>query len=145
MAVAQVLRVFSLLVSLFGVVSGVFKLFYPELVIETCTTGFVAIFYNVLTFVADLGAWIQLPAFFESRLGFLYDARARGVFLMTIGLLLGGHGPLYVASWIIFWLVAGIYICLFFIIGDRAAKSDFRAMPENSDAHAQPDSDSMYK
>jgi hypothetical protein len=111
-----VLKVFSLIVAVYGTIDAFVMWFLPHFSLESLTMGLAILFLNSLIFVAELR-----PSFYiENYLGFLLLPYGRCAFLASIGALYANIWALWISCWVIYWVLAFVYFIIG-IIGDPLA------------------------
>jgi hypothetical protein len=127
---AFILKLLSLVVSLYGVIVGIVIWFVPEFGLGAVTTGIAVIFLNALILIFE----VRPSKFFVTYLKFLTLSGGRAALLITLGLIYAGPNGLGIASWVIFWVLAGLYIILYFagetVIPDPEDGLGFKHAPE---------------
>jgi hypothetical protein len=105
-----VFKFMAILVSLYGAIIGIVIWFVPSFNLPGFTTGIALIFVNVVILVFE----VRPPEFLATYLKFLSLSGGRAALLITLGLLYADVTGVGIASWVIFWLLAGGYIVLHF-------------------------------
>jgi hypothetical protein len=132
------LVVATLLVALLGVGSGIAAWFLAErdgrFGVDGFTSGVALVALNVLLGLAA----VRPPQLVSQHFAFLLNGFGRGAFLVVVGLLLAGSHGLFIACWVVYWVLAAVYFALFLTgtpitLDDRG---DFKKAPEAAPANA---------
>jgi hypothetical protein len=135
---ALILKCVSLLVTLFGTICSIVMWFLGKFNLGGFTTGVVLIFLNVLIGLAELhpALWV------EKHFAFLLSALGRAGFLAMIGLIFAGDHGLWIACWVIYWVLGAFYLLIAFT-GDslvpNAMGAKFKGSPLTEVETARPD------
>jgi hypothetical protein len=144
MVLAIVLKCLSLLVALFGTVCAIVMWFLGGFNLGGFTTGIALILLNVLIGLAELrpSLWV------EQLCPFLLKPIGKCLFLVTIGVIFAGGYWLWIACWVTYWLLAGVYLLVHFVAGSlvgNATNAGFKQVPDpETAAPAQPQSSTGY-
>jgi hypothetical protein len=115
-------KVISLVVALYGIICGIVMWFLPIFTLSGFTTGIALIVLNALIGLAELRPDILIKKYFV----FLGDSLGRGLYLILIGLFFAGPGGLWIATWVIFWLLGTVYVVLYFTKADVGPNQGFK-------------------
>jgi hypothetical protein len=129
MGLAIILKCISLFVALFGTICAIVLWFLGGFNLGGFTTGVVLLFLNVLIGLAELrpSLWV------EKHFAFLLNAFGRALFLVVIGLIFAGDYGLWIACWVIYWVLAGAYLLIYFTgdsIVPNAMNATFKRVPD---------------
>jgi hypothetical protein len=136
MSGALILKIVTLLVAAFGAICGIVMWFVPVFSLDGFTTGIVIIAFNLVFALAELKPSILVEKF----LPFLLSPLGRALYLTFIGLIFAGTYGLWIACWVIFWLLAAIHYLIFFTgntIIPNEFKTGFTEVPDGSAAQEQ--------
>jgi hypothetical protein len=104
----------TIVVALLGVASGIATWFLVaadhKFSVDGFTSGLALVALNLLIGFAI----VKPPKWFTEHFDFLFNGFGRGIFLLVVGLLFAGTHGLFVACWVIYWLLGAVYLALFF-------------------------------
>lgn len=105
-----ILKVWTIIVGVFGVACGVTRWFYPAWSIAGFMGGIDLILLNTLVILHEI---IHLPVFDFLRI-FEY-AWGKAAIMFFIGALWAGTMAFWISSWVIYWLTAVVWLIVNFV------------------------------